>query len=86
GVDRALLEYLYSFIYKEDLAILFDGERFTGSIEKNHKHENDGALTARVRQVHLELAKKYHWKKINANQPLEKAQENILKIVKNIFL
>ncbi|NOQ67823.1 hypothetical protein GQ568_00085, partial [Patescibacteria group bacterium] len=29
GVDREILEYLYSFIYKEDLAILFDGERFT---------------------------------------------------------
>ncbi len=82
GVDRALLEYLYSFIYKEDLAILFDGERFTDSIEKNHKHENDGALTARVRQVHLELAKKYHWKKINANQPIEKVRKDILRIVK----
>lgn len=85
GVDMALLEYLYSFIYKEDLAILFDGKRFTSSIEKNHKHENDAALTERVRQVHLELAEKYNWKKIDANQSIEKVQENILEIVKNIF-
>lgn len=53
GVDRELLEYFYSFVYKKDLAILFDGERFTGSIEKKHKYENDAALTDRVRKIHL---------------------------------
>ncbi len=56
GVDEKLLEYFYSFVRKEDLAILFDGERFTSSIEKNHKHENDLELTGRVRRVHLDLA------------------------------
>ncbi len=81
GVDRKLLEYLYSFVYKEDLAILFDGERFIGSIEKNHKHENDAALTARVRQVHLELAEKYHWIKINANRTIDEIHKDILKII-----
>ena len=80
-VDRALLEYLYSFIYKEDLAILFDGERFTDSIEKNHKHENDAILTERVRQAHLALAKKYNWKKINANQKIDEIHNDILKII-----
>lgn len=82
GVDRKLLEYFYSFIYKEDLAILFDGERFTGSIEKNHKHENDGALTARVRQVHLDIAKKYNWIRIDANKTIDEIHKDILKIVK----
>lgn len=85
GVDRKLLEYLYSFVLKEDLAILFDGERFTISVEKNHKHENDAALLARVRQVHLELGKKYKWKKISANQPIEKIHQIIVKIVQDFF-
>jgi len=85
GVDRTLLEYLYSFIYKEDLAILFDGERFTNSIEKNHKHENDNALMEKVRQVHLELAEKYNWKKINANLTIDEIHNNILKIVDEKF-
>jgi len=80
-VDRNLLEYLYSFVYKEDLAILFDGERFTDSVEKNHKHENDDALTKKVRKVHLELAKKYNWEKINANRSIREVQEEILGIV-----
>jgi len=85
GVDRKLLEYLYSFVRKEDLAILFDGERFTVSVEKNHKHENDAALLARVRQVHLELGKKYNWKKIGANQPIGKIHQMIVKIVQDFF-
>lgn len=81
GVDKALLEYLYSFVYKEDLSILFDGERFIDSIEKNHKHENDAALIARVRQIHLDLAKKHNWIKISANRTIDEIHRNILKII-----
>ncbi|MCK5413488.1 MAG: hypothetical protein KAI57_03905 [Candidatus Pacebacteria bacterium] len=86
GVDMEFLEYLYSFIYKEDLAILFDGERFTDSIEKNHKHENNSVLIDKVRQVHLVLAEKYNWKKINANETINEIHNNIVKIIeKEIF-
>lgn len=81
GVDMEFLEYLYSFIYKEDLAILFDGERFTDSIEKNHKHENNSVLIDKVRQVHLVLAEKYNWKKINANETINEIHNNIVKII-----
>lgn len=83
GVDEKLLEYLYSFVYKEDIAILFEGERFRESIEKNHKHETDVALTERVRQIHLDLAAKHGWIKINANDPINTVHENILEILKN---
>lgn len=81
GVDRALLEYLYSFIHKEDSSILFDGKRFTDSVEKNHKHENNAALTARVRQIHLDLAEKYDWEKINANRAIIEVHRDILKTI-----
>lgn len=85
GVGQKFLEYLYSFVFKEDLAILFDGERFTSSIEKNHKHENDLELTERVRQIHLQLGKKYNWVKIDANQTIDEIHRNISKIVDNKF-
>ncbi|MCK5332723.1 hypothetical protein KAJ41_02565 [Candidatus Parcubacteria bacterium] len=85
GVDKAFLEYLYSFVYKEDLVILFDGERFSDSIEKNHKHENDSVLIEKVRHVHLELAEKHNWKKIDANQTIDEIHCNILKIIDEII-
>lgn len=81
GVDQKLLEYLYSFVYKEDLTILFDGERFTSSIEKNHKHETDLKLTERVRKIHLNLAEKYNWTKIDANRAIDEIHNDILKVI-----
>ena len=41
GVDQAFLERMNSHLLKEDLAFLFDGERFSSGIEKVHKHEQD---------------------------------------------
>lgn len=82
GVSRRLLEYLFSFLLKEDLAFLFDGERFLSSIEKKHKNENDEPMIKKVRKAHLLLGKKYGWKKIDANLSVEKIQELIFKDVK----
>lgn len=83
GVDKKLLEYLYSFVLKEDLAILFDGERFKNSIEKGHKHENNEELINKVRRAHLAIGKKYGWEKINANLPIEKLGVIIWRKVEN---
>lgn len=77
GVDKKLLEYLYSFVRKEDLAILFDGKRFTNSIEKKHKNENDEKLINKVRKVHIEIGKKYGWQKIAANLTVDEIHKNI---------
>jgi thymidylate kinase len=85
GVDKKLLEYLYSFVYKEDLAILFDGKRFIDSVEINHKHENDEKLIGKVKKAHLEIGEKYSWQKINANLPIEEIQKNIWEKVKRII-
>ncbi len=39
----------------------------------------------RCRQVHLDLAEKYNWQKVNANQAIEQVAEDIWQIVqKNI--
>jgi len=85
GVDQKFLEYLYSFVKKEDLAILFDGKRFEQSIEKNHRHENDTKLINKVRKVHLNIGRKYKWEKINANLSIEKIHELIWNKVKKII-
>lgn len=82
GVRKGFLEYLYSFILKEDLAILLDGERFSSAEEKSHKHENDKRLLEKVRMIHLDLAKKYKWKKVKANQEKGEVHEDIWQIVK----
>lgn len=77
GVNKKLLEYLYAFVQKEDLSILFDGERFRDSIEKNHRHENNEKLANRVRKTHIMIGKKYGWEKINANLSVDEIKDII---------
>jgi len=84
GIDQNFLEEINKHLIKEDLAILFDGERFKNSIESNHKHEEDEEFSKRVRQIHLELGKKFNWIKINANLTIEEISQQILSIIKNI--
>lgn len=85
GVERKLLEYLYSFVLEEDLAILLSGKRFSSSEEENHKHERDRNLLDIVEKKHLSLAKKYKWKKIKANRTVNEVHEEIWKIVKKFL-
>jgi len=64
GVETSRLEILNEGLLKEDLAILLDGERFTEATEKGHLHETNNELIARCRTVHLELAQRYGWQKV----------------------
>jgi len=81
GVDEKFLKEVNSHLLKEDLAFWFDGERFSDGIEKGHKHEQDNQLTAKVRQVHQQLAKEFSWIKINANQPIVTIQQDLFQQV-----
>ncbi len=85
GVDKKLLESFYPFLHKEDMAILFDGERFINSVEKNHKHETDKGLMDKVRKTHLALGKKYKWQKVNANLSIEDLHKEILNKIEKII-
>ncbi len=85
GVDQDFLEYLYKFIRHEDLGFLFDGTRFTQSIESGHKHETDDVLTQKVREVHQDLGKKYGWLLINANDTIENIHAKIWEAISNIL-
>lgn len=85
GIDASFLEKINSFLLKEDLALLFDGERFREAIEKNHKHELDDEFSRLVKQIHLDLGEKYNWKKINANLSIEEISEIIFSEIKKII-
>ena len=85
GADKKFLQAINQHLYREDLAFLFDGERFKEAIEKNHRHENDDDKIALVRQAHLELGEEYSWIKINANLTIPEIQEQIWQKVKNTF-
>jgi len=85
GVDKDFLVNINSGLPKEDVSILLDGERFIEARESNHLHETDDDLTERVRKAHLELAKLFDWRVVNANQSIEYVHDDILDIVKNLF-
>jgi len=81
GVDGEFLKKINSHLLKEDVAILFDGERFMEGVEAGHKHETNDGFTSKVRNIHLDLGKEYGWEKINANQDIDTIHEQIWNIL-----
>jgi len=71
GVGENYLKEINSHLIKEDLAILFDGERFRQAIEEGHKHENNNDLINKVRWSHLKLKEENGWIKTDANLKIE---------------
>jgi dTMP kinase len=69
----------------EDVIILLDGERFLDGKEDNHLHEGSDELMTKNRQVHLDLAKKYNWQVVKANQMVQKAHEDIWQKVRTVL-
>lgn len=84
GVGEKFLEKINLHLLKEDLAILFDGERFDNAVEKNHKHETNNELTEKVRKTHLNLGKKYGWRKIDANLSIEQIHKLLWEYVDSL--
>ena len=77
GADEDWLVNLNKPLIKEDVALLFDGERFLHAKEEKHLHESNDELMKRAREVHLQLAEKFNWTRINANQDKEKVFEGV---------
>ncbi|MFA6254455.1 MAG: hypothetical protein WC675_00290 [Patescibacteria group bacterium] len=82
GAELVALEKQNQDLIKEDIVILLDGQRFLDGIETNHLHEQNDEWMAKNRQVHLDLAKKYGWQIVLANQPKEKVAQDIWQKVK----
>jgi len=76
-IDKGFLEKINSHLLREDLAILFDGDRFMEGVEDGHKHETDDEFTNKVRNIHNDLGKEYGWTKINANDGIDSIHEKI---------
>lgn len=85
GLDKEFLIRINSACLKEDLALLLQGERFAQAVEKKHINETDNQLTEKVAQIHSQLADELGWKKINANQSMEKVEADIFEEVKKIL-
>jgi dTMP kinase len=74
-----------SHLIKEDIAFLFDGDRFLNSKEIGHRHEDNTELIDRVRQIHLDLGQKYNWHKINANLTIDEIHEILWAEIKKML-
>jgi thymidylate kinase len=85
GVDKDFLIKMNSHLLKEDVAFLLDGRRFDEGREKNHVHESNDVLTEKVRLAHLELAKEFGWRVINANRPIEAIHGEIWSLVEPLL-
>jgi len=85
GVSGKLLKYLNGFIAKEDVAFLLDGKRFKQTEEKNHKYETNRELIKKAKKFHLQIGKKYGWKKVDANLPIGQLHAIIWKEVSRIL-
>jgi thymidylate kinase len=83
GGDPDYLKEINRELYKEDLAILMDGERFMGAIEANHRNETDSSRIDQCRKIFLQLADDYGCVTVNANQTVEKVAADIWDIVSN---
>lgn len=81
GIPLETLEEMNTGLLKPDLEFLLDGERFSTGIETNHKHEEATDLWPKVRTIYLELAERYGWPIVHANQTREEVLESIISLV-----
>jgi thymidylate kinase len=86
GGDLEYLEEINADLLKPDLEILMHGERFTTAIEKDHRNEMESERIIICKNFHLLLAQKYNWKIVNAEQGIEKVQDDLLKIINKKYL
>lgn len=82
GADYSWLKAINSNLFKEDISILLDGERFVFAREDRHIHEVDSKLMEKVRKRFIEIGREFGWHMVNANQSKEKVFSDILSILR----
>lgn len=85
GADLEYLEKINKDLFQPDLSILMHGERFDTAIEAGHRNEMADERIKICKNFHLLLGERYGWKRVEANQSIEKVSEDIINIVKNIL-
>lgn len=86
-VSLEYLEKINKDLLEPDLSILLDGKRFLQGKESG-AHRNEGAeqkLWEKNRKIHRDLAKRYGWQLVNANQPKEQVHQDIWKLVEPVL-
>lgn len=83
GIDKNLLYKMNGHLLQEDLGILFKGEPFTESLDKNNIHEASVEMLTKVNEAFEEISRDFGWHVVNANQPIETIQEEIMEIIKS---
>jgi dTMP kinase len=82
GVEREFLDMVNAGLLEPDVAICLDGERFSASIERGHRHEAAGnEVWEKSRRIHLELAREFGWDIVDANQSMDKVHQKIVDIL-----
>ena len=77
GVSAEFMKLINEHLLKEDLAFVFDGERFTAATEVGHTHETNNELLNGVRIAYQKLGRELGWQKINANRSIEEIHAEI---------
>jgi|SRR3989339_1963708 len=86
GVDRGVLNEYNSGLLRPDIEILLDGERFTGGIERGHRHEGAGnEIWEKNRKIHLELAREFGWETVQANGSEQEVHERIMGVIRAVL-
>lgn len=78
GVKIEDLETINAGLLKEDLCVMLDGEQFKSGREEGHINEVNMERWQKAREVHQQLAERYKWIVVNANQTVEQVQKDIL--------
>lgn len=85
GADKQALLGLNGGLLAPDLEILFDGERFTSGREAGHAHEDRSQEEwQRGRAVHLELAREFGWRIVQANGTYEEVTTRLVEAVRGM--
>lgn len=82
GETLQQMEEMNQGLLSPDLSILLDGQRFLTGIETNHKNESDNNIWPKGRKTHLDLAKRYDWRLVNANQTRKEVLNSVINILR----
>lgn len=85
GLSELWLEEANRHLLKEDIAILFEGERKLGAREKTHLHEQNDALAEKCREILSHLATKHGWHRFQMKHEIASTASALLKLVKGLL-
>ncbi len=85
GLSESWLEQANKHLLKEDISILFEGERKLAAREKTHLHEQDDDLSEKCRKILSHLATKHGWHRFKMKHEIKATASALLKLVKKLI-